>query len=218
MSKTLAPSSVTARDSKGRKFISIVESAYNKAGLSEEEAQRVNNTPGLADLVGTFIAKNRTRFSPPKGGRVHIVHIPVLLGCDWQEAINAAGPNTPSGYNVWKVGDLYPPKSGMLKDVEIVLMNFGPNGGDWDRAIAWANEYKLKRTDPRHVFAIGERNPCLHKELGLDYMYVVATEECTFGGKQNVCDVWWYGSERECNLDWVEDYGRSSDWFAFLRE
>ena len=56
--KTLAPS-VTARDPKGLKFVSIVEAAYNKAGLSEEEAQRVNDTPGLADLIGHFIAENR---------------------------------------------------------------------------------------------------------------------------------------------------------------
>lgn len=60
MSKTLAPSRVvTARDSKGRKFMEIVEAAYNKAGLSEEEAQAVNQTPGLGDLIARFIAENR---------------------------------------------------------------------------------------------------------------------------------------------------------------
>lgn len=60
--KALAPSgiTVTTRDDKGHKFISIVEAAYNKAGLSDEEAQRVNETPGLAILVGNFIAENRT--------------------------------------------------------------------------------------------------------------------------------------------------------------
>ncbi|MDP3244373.1 MAG: hypothetical protein Q8M83_01800 [bacterium] len=59
MSKTLAPSVVTSRDPKGFKFVSIIEAAYNKAGLSEEEAQRVNDTPGLAVLVGDFITRNR---------------------------------------------------------------------------------------------------------------------------------------------------------------
>jgi hypothetical protein len=60
MSSTLAPSRiVTARDPKGTKFVSIVEAAYNKAGLSEDEAQRVNDTAGLADLIGTFIADSR---------------------------------------------------------------------------------------------------------------------------------------------------------------
>jgi len=57
--KALAPSNVTTRDPKGRKFISIVESAYNKAELSEEEAQRVNDTSGLAELIGNFISENR---------------------------------------------------------------------------------------------------------------------------------------------------------------
>ena len=61
MEKSLAPSQkvVTHRDSKGIKFFSIVEAAYDKARLSEEEAQRVNDTPGLAELIGNFIAESR---------------------------------------------------------------------------------------------------------------------------------------------------------------
>ncbi|MBI3638188.1 hypothetical protein HY227_00390 [Candidatus Wolfebacteria bacterium] len=58
MLKTLAPS-ITTRDPKGLKFISIVEAAYNKANLSEEEAQRVNDAHGLAKLVSEFITANR---------------------------------------------------------------------------------------------------------------------------------------------------------------
>lgn len=61
MSNTLAPSAtVTSRDSKGTKFMSIVEAQYNKAGLSEKEAQRVNDTAGLAELIANFIAESRT--------------------------------------------------------------------------------------------------------------------------------------------------------------
>lgn len=56
--KTLAPS-VNTRDPKGLKFVSIVESAYNKSRLTEEEAQRVNDTPGLAELIGNFISESR---------------------------------------------------------------------------------------------------------------------------------------------------------------
>ena len=40
----------------------IVASAYDKAGLSDGpdgEAQRINNTPGLAELFGNFIAQSR---------------------------------------------------------------------------------------------------------------------------------------------------------------
>lgn len=59
--KALAPSNpVTTRDPKGRKFISIVETAYNNAGLTQEEAQSVNEARGLSDLIGNFIAKNRS--------------------------------------------------------------------------------------------------------------------------------------------------------------
>ena len=60
MSTTLAPSKVTARDPKGFKFVSVVEAAYNKAGLTDEEAQRVNEAAGLGDLIDGFIADNRT--------------------------------------------------------------------------------------------------------------------------------------------------------------
>jgi len=59
MSNTLAPS-VTTRDDKGLKFMSVVDAAYNKAKLSETEAQRVNDTPGLAEVIAKFIADNRS--------------------------------------------------------------------------------------------------------------------------------------------------------------
>lgn len=57
--EALAPSVTTHKDDKGRKFVSIVEAAYDKAKLTDEEAQRVNDTPGLSKLVGDFIAQNR---------------------------------------------------------------------------------------------------------------------------------------------------------------
>lgn len=63
MKQTLAPSPVTTRDPKGRKFLEIVTAAYDKAKLSDGpdgEAQRINNTPGLAEIIGNFIAENRT--------------------------------------------------------------------------------------------------------------------------------------------------------------
>lgn len=56
--KTLAPS-VTNRDPKGRKFMSVVAAQYDKAGLSEDEAQNVNNTSGLAAVIADFISKSR---------------------------------------------------------------------------------------------------------------------------------------------------------------
>ncbi len=61
MTKTLAPSSiVNYLDPKFRKPFSILEAQWDKAALSEEEAQRVNEASGLADLIAGFIAKNRS--------------------------------------------------------------------------------------------------------------------------------------------------------------
>jgi hypothetical protein len=60
MAQPLAPSTpVTQRDDKGRKFMEIVGQAYDKAKLTEGEAQCVNDTPGLAALIRYFIAENR---------------------------------------------------------------------------------------------------------------------------------------------------------------
>lgn len=58
---TLAPSqkTVTHLDSKFRKPLQILEAQYDKAALTEEEAQRVNDTPGLAELIANFIAESR---------------------------------------------------------------------------------------------------------------------------------------------------------------
>lgn len=172
----------------------------------------------LLRKVGDKKSGSTVEIVPPEGGRVHVVRVPVRLDREWQEAINAVGPHTPDSYNVRKVGDQYPPSGAGTVKAEIILMNFGPNGGNWDLAIAWAKQYRLKRTNPRHVFAIGEHKPQLHHELGMDPMYVVATEECTFEGGRSACDVWWGRSGRGADLYWLEYYGFSSDWFAFLRE
>ncbi len=51
-------------------------------------------------------------------------------------------------------------------------------------------------TTPREVFAISEKFPKLHKELGFDYIYVVSTTPCTFGGVQQACNMWWNGAGR----------------------
>ena len=60
MSKALAPSVVSTRDPMGRHFLSVVEAAYDKANLSEEEAQRVRQAASLSDLIESFIAERRS--------------------------------------------------------------------------------------------------------------------------------------------------------------
>lgn len=153
----------------------------------------------------------------PEGARIHILRVKVKLDRHWQDAVNAVGPNTPAGYNVRKVGNLYVPTGTGEEEQEHVLLNYPAGGGNWDTAHAWAKDKDLKKTVPRGVFAISEQHPMLHNTLGVNPMYVVATTECTFGGNRCACYVWWHGSLRRAFLRWVEDFGGADVWFAFRR-
>lgn len=151
------------------------------------------------------------------GGRIHFVEVEVDESQPWPEAVMGAGPNTLSGYDVHKVADHYPPTGRGKRKVKMVLVSLA-NGGNFAKAVAWAEQYDLRRTSPRQVFAIGKNKPELHKELSMDPMYVVASQECAFGGYRQVCDVWWNGSARVANLFWVDFVRYPLDWVAFLRE
>lgn len=207
---------VTVTNGQGAQFMQMargkgVNRARFQTALDDGTMGRVLDGigAGLPITIGTPII-------PPPGGRFHILTVPVVRDRDWQEAVNAAGPNTPADYNVHKVGDQYLPEGGSGKE-ELILLNF-PSGGSWDKAIAWAGQFGLERTVPRQVFAIGEHKPKLHEKLGLNPMYVVATEECSFDGNQRACYVWWLDSERGADLDWVSRFGSSLVWFAFRRK
>ncbi|MDP3685792.1 MAG: hypothetical protein Q8R32_03095 [bacterium] len=47
----------TSRDPKGLKFMATVEAAYNKAGLDDERAQRLNESPEVVDELRTLIER-----------------------------------------------------------------------------------------------------------------------------------------------------------------
>ena len=151
------------------------------------------------------------------GVRIHTVRAWVIPDRPWDEAINAAGPNTPPDYNVRKVGHLYAPVETDAEVQEHILINSSAGDGSWDKALALGAELRLKCTVPREVFADGEQCPYLHRILGVNSMYVVATTECSFGGVQQACFVWWFDSEREAGLRHVEDFGNANDWFAFRK-
>lgn len=112
---------------------------------------------GHLDKTVDVLAGMSLEIVPPMGGRIYSIRVPVILNRDWQEAITAAGSNTPDSYNVRKVGDLYQPTGIGRSWADMVLMNFGPKGGgSLEKAIEWAKPYGLKLTVPRQVFAIGE--------------------------------------------------------------
>lgn len=156
----------------------------------------------------------------PKGGIVQMLTVPTNESRAWQEAIVAAGPDTPKDYNVWKVGDQYPPVGGAVEQLEeIWLVNFGKGSiTPSQKALAWGKKQRLVSTSPRVCFAIAEYLPKLNTYLETDSMAVISLRECSFGGEQRCCNVWFVGSERRVclgwfGLDWGDDY-----WFAFVRE
>ena len=138
---------------------------------------------------------------PPTGGRIHVLpsRVKVILDRDWNEAINAGGPQTPANYNVRKVGQLYLPTGQGDVEREYVLVN--NNGAGFAAALKWAVGYKLNPTVPREVFAISEHNPDLHGQLGFSYMWLAATTECEFEGYRQACYVWWFDTERKARLE-----------------
>ena len=145
------------------------------------------------------------------------IEVEVEQDCEWQSAVNAAGPNTPSDYNVRKVGDQYTPVGkGKVKE-KLILLNFPSGGGSWNKAITWAKAENHKQTNPREALAIGEHHPKLHEQLGQNPMYAVATTDCSFGGNRSACYVWWNVSKRMANLAWVEYFDCANAWFVFRK-
>ena len=151
----------------------------------------------------------------PPGCRIERVTVEVQLDQGWQAAVNAAGPNTPETHNVRKVGDLYLPTGTDVVKEELILLNYAKGDGNWDKALAWADQFRLRKTDPRRVFAIGKARPNFNTEVGINPTYVVATKECSFGDYRRACSVWWNVSKREASLVWVSRYGNADAWFAF---
>ena len=156
---------------------------------------------------------------PPPGGRVHILRVPVNPSRDWNEAINAAGPDTPKSYDVRKVGrDLYPPQAGEPKEQEIILVNFGKTIPNGQHVLDWAKSFGLRPVSPRAVFSVLEHNPELNQVLKMAYMAVVSLDVCSFEGERRVCVSWWDDAERKAYLFWFDYDWRDFYWFAFVRE
>lgn len=192
-----------------------VRNMANAKGITRVQFQAAQDDGRIGRFLDT-LKVDPTELTPPPGARLHTVRIRFKPDREWQEAINAAGPNTPDNYNVRKVGDQYLPTGTEEIEEYLILLNF-PNGDGFDVAHVWAQSKQLEDTLPREVFAIGEHHPKLHEELGQNPMYVAATKECTFEGFRNACCVWWLDSRREAYLDWVGNFDVSRDWFAFRK-
>ena len=200
-------------------FASGLMKEVRAQGGSDEDLYRLVTESGLDTLRQlAALAVSTPAITAPEGGRIHILRVPVNPAREWQEGINAAGPNTPENFDVCKVGGLYLPQKGKVEEREIILVNFGKTIPNGQYALDWAKQYKLCPDGPRGCFAIGEHKPNLDKELGMNPMAVVSLEECSFEGERRVCNVWWDDAGRYASLYWFGDDLGGDYWFAFVRE
>ena len=193
--------------------------------VNSEMAQRIINDPTGSGQEFTRFLANGGRVTivstdgiiAPKGGKIHIISVPVDESHVWNDAVGAAGPNTGRDWNIWKVGDQYPPAATAQGLQQVILINFGKYMQSED-VLAWGKEQHLRPASPRSVFAIGEHCPNLNRDLAMDYMAVVSLVACSFGGERRVPRVWWSRSERESRLSWFGNEWDGRCWFAFVRE
>ncbi len=153
----------------------------------------------------------------PLGVRIHTVHVRVKPARLWQEAVNAACPDTFPNKILRDVGSCYPPTDTDEVEEDLVLLNYPEGNGSWEKALAWSSEKGLKNTAPREVFAVGEQHPNLNRILAINPMYVVSTAECVIGDGRRACCVWWYASDRQAGFELLNYFGRSVGWFAFRK-
>jgi RES domain-containing protein len=209
---------ITSDDPRGQQAVAVFRAAYNKAGLDDVRAQALNENRAFAAALRRVIEESSMPIAAPKGGRIHVVRVPVDPAREWQEAVNAAGPNTPASYDIRKVGHLYPPYAGLVAEREIILVNFGKTIPNGQYALDWAKPHGLQPENPRGVFAVGECKPGLNNELGMSYMAVVSLEACSFRGRRQVPCAWWFDSWRWAYLRWFDNDWNDNYWFAFVRE
>lgn len=153
---------------------------------------------------------------PPEGGKIIILTVPVNESRPWKDAVKAAGPNTGHDWDIWKMGEQYPPVAGAVPRLEqIFLANFGKYTQS-DENLIWAKEQHLVPVSPRGVLAIGKHCPYLN--IAMDPMAVVSLQKCSFGGELNAAGVWFGGSERWAGRSWFDDEWSVSCWFALVRE
>ena len=210
--------SVNSDSGKGRRYVELCRAQYDGVGLDEDRAQFLNENKAFPAALRLLIEKYSMPVQAPKGGRIHVLRVPVNPSREWQEAINAAGPNTGSDWAVRKVGDQYPVQEGAIEDREIILVNFGKTIPNVQHALDWAEPFGLQPEGPRSIFAIGEHKPQLHKELEVSAMAVISTVECSFEGSRSLPHVWWYEAERDARLGWFGDGFDDYYWFAFSRK
>lgn len=186
----------------------------HRKGMGRDDFQKAIEDSRLSHFLDV-LKLAQMGLTVPTGARICVLRAKVEHGREWQEAVNATGPDTPSTRDIRKMGDLYPPISTEKVEEDLILLNYPSCVRDMEKALTWCNEKKLERTVPREVFAVGEQYPNLHEHIVPNPISIVATTECSLKGCQYVCHVWWDGIGRGADIDRVIRFYGQCDWFLF---
>lgn len=113
---------------------------------------------------------------PEPNGKIHHLTVTVDESRSWIDALKAHGGYQHPTWDVWSLGNLYPPQVGTVPlEKKLLLVNFGRNIDNED-VVRWWQDQKLHPASPRACMAIAEKHPFLHRDMGVTSIEVVAPE------------------------------------------
>lgn len=204
-----------------RQGMQLAEHARN-FGVSRKEFKKLLDNPiRLQEFFNSLKQDNLDWFpellveAGKIGACVHVVTVMVDYTKSHYDAAMAGGPQTPSDYNVLKVGDKYDlPETGTIEEIIILLRCFN-NRLKYHEIVEWGIKNGLNKTVPHEIFAIGEGSTRYNYELGLYPIRVVETTGCSYGNHDRACNVYFHSSGRESSLRQQSDFGGNHTWYAF---
>ncbi len=220
----LSTSSVTSDHKKGRQATNLFRAAYDKASLDTKRAQALNENPAFPKALLHLIEQcsaPKVDLVAPKGGRIHLIYVPVNPARSWKDAAGAL-PNTSwSSSHLREAENVYLPIEGQTEQREIVLVNFGETIANGQIALDWAEVQGLRRAGPREVFAVCEHRISLHTTIGVSFLRVVSTVTCEASKNYHLNiyapAAFWSGASRLAEFIQFDKELESYNWFAFTR-
>lgn len=168
------------------------------------------------------MTQSKTNFSnvneiiAPESGKTHIVSVQVDDSRAWGNAVRAAGPSIANDWEIWGVGNYYPPVENAKSSLkQVILVDFCKYMRIKD-VLNWGKIHNLYPASPRSIFAIGEYYPNLNRDLDEKYTNIISLVPCRFGKGLRVPFI--VLDELGCvtGLLYCSDGGFDAGWFAFV--
>jgi len=146
---------------------------------------------------------------------IRLSNVPVINDRDWNQAIDAAAPQTPQCSLIRKIGHLYSPCRSGVSQVTLSILGFDREF-ESQEAQRHIHKLKLPAANPRQIFAIAEQNPTLHRMLGQEHMALLSFK--TFKYKRSLCvpDLWFGGNDREAGSHLFYNGWNKRCWFVVV--